>query len=247
MACAKETLSKKQIRTLINMMRSRKYIVYTEPFKLNIVAIRRSETDPNHFDDELNVFFKNTLGEWVGYKYAITTDPSTTYLLKGGIGEFQGKDATAILPHGQYVDTFKIGIHRKSYTALTQAKKICVYRDYNRDSVLDFNVTDMNCGFFGINIHRAKRGVADDGKGNTKVIGQYSAGCQVFQNSYCFDEFMEMAQKQKELYGNKFTYTLFDFSLRNKFLLKRGLFIGGLALGGVLIGVGIFLNKKFRR
>jgi hypothetical protein len=229
------------------MMRSRKYIVYDEPYKLNIVGIRKSETDPNHFDDELNVFFKNDLGNWEGYSYAFTTDPSTTYLLKGGIGEYQGKDATAILPHGQYVDSFRLGLHRKSYTALTQAKKLCVYRDYNRDSVLDFNVTDMNCGHFGINIHRARKGGADDGNGNTSVIGKHSAGCQVFQNSYCFDEFIKMCRKQEELYGNSFTYTLFDFSLKRKFLIKRGLFIGGLVVGLSLVGLGIYLNRRLKR
>lgn len=246
MACNSKKMNILNIRRIIKLMRSKDYIVYEKPYQLNIIGVRNYNTNPNKFDDSLYVIYKDSDNNWLGKKYTITTDPSTKYLLSGGIGKFEGKKSTAILPQGQYVDSFKIGSHRGQYEALVQSKSICVYRDYNRDSILDFNVEDKNCGMFGINIHRAKPSGADDGLGNTKTIGDYSAGCQVFQNYMCFLEFMAMARKQEELYGNKFTYTLIDKSLENKFRIKRGLYATTIIVGIASFSYGIYLltNKK---
>jgi len=244
MACNSKKLNVVAIRNLIKMMRNRNYIVYNEPYKLNIVGIRNAKSEPTKFDDTINVFFKNDSGNWEGYSYNATTDPSTKYLTTGGIGSYEGKKATAILPNGQYIDSWKLGLHKGQYPALTQSKELCVYRDYDRNDVLTFNVDDKNCGLFGINIHRAKQGGADDGEGNTELIGSYSAGCQVFANYYCFQEFIEMCSRHEKMYGNKFTYTLFDKSLQNKFLFKRVLL--GVSLLGALgfLGYGLYLYNK---
>tara|TARA_B100000963_G_scaffold8974_1_gene7027 strand:- start:8873 stop:9601 length:729 start_codon:yes stop_codon:yes gene_type:complete len=242
MACNKETLSFAQIKSLVAIMKARGYIVYTEPYRLNIVGVRNPSPRPESFDDNFFVFFKDNDGKWIGYKYTGTTDPSTSYLNKGGF-----KDSTtgiAIVPQGQYVDTYSIGLHNGKYEALVQEKPFCIYRDYNRDDILNFNVEDKVCGDFGINIHRAMSGGAEDGKGNTLKVGVYSAGCQVFNNYYCWLEFMEMARKHRGLYGNYFTYTLLDKSLRNKFLLKR-------SIVAAVVGLGIFLTifgiKKLKK
>jgi hypothetical protein len=231
------------------MMKARRYTVYKEPYKLNIIGERNANTDPNKFDDKIYVVWKNDNNKWEGKEYAATTDPSTKYLLKGGIGSFEGKKATAILPQGQYLNKWTIRPHGVTqYTALGQgggsSSEICVYRDYDRNSTLNFNIEDKDCGNFGINIHRAKKGGADDGSGNTELIGDYSAGCQVFQNFYCFQEFLQMAEKHRDLYGNSFSYTLFDISLKRKFLIKRGIY-SAVILGGIaLIGFGIYKIKK---
>jgi hypothetical protein len=96
----------------------------------------------------------------------------------------------------------------------------------------------------GINIHRAKKNGADDGQGNTEKIGLYSAGCQVFQNYYCFLEFMEMCQKQVQLYGDiGFTYTLLDKSLERKFRIKRTIYWTSMAVSLGLMGYGYWLYK----
>ena len=228
-----------QINRLVQMMKSKGYIVYTEPFKLNIVGVRNADTNPEKFDDDMYVFWKNENGRWTGKKYVITTDPSTSSL-----HEMKNSKGVAILPAGQYVDTWKVRPHGKSqYIALGQQRKLCVYRDYDRDDLLNFNIESKDCGYFGINIHRAKNGGADDGQGNTEKIGPYSEGCQVFQNFYCFQEFMEMAYRQKDLYGNEFTYTLFDKSLERKFRIKRILYWSSIATSLGLIGYGYWLSK----
>lgn len=247
MACNGKNLSGLKIRYLVGLLKSKKYIVYKKPFQLNIVGVRGKDTKPTKFDDKLNVFWKDQGGKWVGRQYPITTDPSTTYLKKGGIGTYKGKMASAVLPNGQYVDSWKIGYHRGKYKALVQAKPLCVYRDYDRNAILSFNVKDKNCGNFGINIHRAKAGGGDDGRGTTKNIGLYSAGCQVFSNNVCFSEFLNLVEKQKKIYGNKYiTYTLFDKWLQNKFYIKKAIYGSAILTGLGFIAYGVYLltNKK---
>ena len=246
MACNGKKIGLLKIRRVIRLLRSKNYIVYEEPYKLNIVGVRNFNTNPTNFDDYLYVIYKNSDNNWIGEEYIITTDPSTTYLLKGGIGTYKGNKSTAILPQGQYVDSFKVGYHKGNYEALVQSADICVYRDYNRNDVLDFNVKDKDCGKFGINIHRAKPSGADDGLGNTKSIGVYSAGCQVFQNYMCFLKFMSLVKKQEEMYGNRFTYTLIDKSLETKFRIKRSIFTATLIVGFTSISYGLYkiFNSK---
>ena len=56
---------------------------------------------------------------------------------------------------------------------------------------------------------------------------------------------MNMAYRQKDLYGNSFSYTLFDLSLQRKFFVKRLFFGVAIATSLSLIGYGIYkLNKK---
>ena len=245
MACNGKNLTKQDINKLLRFLKARKYIIYEKPYQLNIIGVRDTNTTPEKFDDKLNVIWKNDNGNWEGIEYAITTDPSIKWLNRGGAGEFEGLQASAVLPSGQYVNTFKLGYHKGNYLALTQAKDLCVYRDYDRNALLDFNTTDITCGMFGINIHRAKSGGADDGQGNTSIIGDYSAGCQVFQNYYCFGEFMSLVEKNKSMYGNEFfTYTLIDKWLQKQYAIKRIIYIGGILVSLFLIGYGYYLMKK---
>ena len=242
MACNKKNLSFAQIQSIISLMRARGYVVYDQPYRLNIIGVRTPIKIPEDFDDYFYVIYKDDNNKWIGYKYTGTTDPSTSYLNKGGFSD--STSGVAIVPQGQYVDTYKIGKHQGDYDALVQKKSMCIYRDYNRDDVLTFNTKDKVCGMFGINIHRAKSGGADDGNGNTNKIGPYSAGCQVINNSYCFNDLMTMAEKHRDLYGNSFTYTLLDKSLRNKFLIKRSVVL-------LTVGIGIFMTvigiKKLKK
>ncbi len=244
MSCNKKTLSLSKINSLIANLRAKNYQVYTQPNRLNIIGVRNPLSNATKFDDYIYVIYKNDNNNWVGYRYNATTDPSSKYLQKGGYDS--STQGTAILPEGQYVDKYSIRLHANKYKAVAQkyGEDICVYRDYNRDNILNFDVSTKTCGSYGINIHRAKPDGADDGQGNTLEIGDYSAGCQVFQNFYCFQEFMQLAERQKDLYGNSFTYTLLDKSLRNKFILKRTILLGALLGGGFLIFLGIKKLKK---
>ncbi len=222
-------LPKNNIRKLITALKGKGYVIYTKPYELNIVGRRSPNTIPNKFDDTLFVFWKDDDNNWEGKKYNITTDPAT-YFLQNPLSTL----GSAILKEGQWKDAYGIGMHRNSYEAVVQKKPVTVYRDYNRDAILDWNNGREETGLFGINIHKA--GV------NTQDIGKYSAGCQVFQDVSDFEEFMNLARKQKQLYGNTFTYTLIDERAYRR--RARVFLIGGIGLVSIitlsLIGYKIF-------
>ena len=142
---------------------------------------------------------------------------------------------TAILAQGQYVGAYGLGLHAGKYPALKQLHKpVTVIRDYNRDTLLDFQNGNLDAGMHGINIHRAHA------SGTTEAIERYSAGCQVFQNARDHDAFLAMCQIHRARYGNTFTYTLIDERARRRLSRKRtavGVALVGLAVVGLaLIG-----------
>lgn len=232
-----EKLNKSQIKVLLSVLKKKNYTIYTKPYQLNIVGRRTNSTKPNSFDDWIYIFYKDEDGNWEGYKAPITTDAGTYWLKNPSLSK-----GTALLKAGQYKDTYKIDKHRSSYYALTQRlKPVVVIRDYNRDSILDFNNGREDKGMFGINIHKAST------IGTQKYVDKSSAGCQVFENTEDFEDFMDMAYKHKDLYGNVFTYTLIDERAYNRSRLKRRLVIGT-SISVLLIGLGIgsfYLYKKY--
>lgn len=196
-----------RIKAILN---SQSYEVYVKPYQLNIVGLRSKNTNANSFDDEIHVFYRTEKGDWNYHSYKATTDPGTFWLNNPSYTQ-----GTAILAQGQYKDAYAIGLHRGKYEALRQVKPVTVIRDYNRDSLLDFNNGMQETGVFGINIHRA------ESDGTTKYIDKYSAGCQVFQNAGDFNQFMDLCKTHKSLYGNTFTYTLIDFRAVRRITWKR--------------------------
>lgn len=208
--------------------RRRGYKIYREPFKLNIWGIRSRSVVPNRFDDELHVFYnssKGVLAKWIYFVFKCTTDPGT-YWLRNPL-QPQG---TAMLAPGQYVDTYKIDLHRGKYYALCQRlRPVVVIRDYNRNAILDFYNGRKDRGMHGVNIHRASK------SGITYEVDKYSAGCQVFQKANEFDFFMKLCEMHKRYHGNVFTYTLIDLRMEFRQSLKRmsiGLFSAGVLIGG---------------
>lgn len=176
------------------------YRLYTRPYELNIIGVRSSSNVPNRFDDKIHVFYKTDGIGWDYHVFNVTTDPGTFWLKNPLMPQ-----GTAILAQGQYKDCYQIGLHRGSYTALVQRSPVTVIRDYDRDAVLDFFNGSIQSGLFGINIHRASS------NGTTKTVDKYSAGCQVFENASDFSRFIEICEKHRSLYGNKFSYSLLDF------------------------------------
>ena len=82
-------------------------------------------------------------------------------------------------------------------------KKVKVYRDNNRNDVLDMNPDTIQDGYFGINIHRASA------VRETESVNKYSAGCQVIADPKDFDQFLSLCDLQIEHLGvDRFSYTL---------------------------------------
>jgi len=172
-------------------------------FNLNIVGVRNDSGDASKFDDFIIILYKDS-AQWVYDVYAATTEPGTN-ILRRPIKEVRHK-GTAILVPDQYRSTYRIGTHggRRKYTALCQrGGKVRVVRDNNRDTKPDYHNPEET-GWFGINIHKHW---GSDARINT---GGVSAGCQVFQSSKDFYEFMDTCEKASDKWGNSFTYTLIE-------------------------------------
>lgn len=187
---------------LLDYVESLGYAVFTEGiYNVNIIGIRSTVHHPNQFDDRICVVFKDEFG-WITRTWPATTEPGTYWL-----NHPTRIEGTAILVPGQYRGCWKIGKHRGQYDALVQRKgEVKVYRDSNRDEIVDMNPDTTQEGFFGINIHKA-------GAESTEV-NKWSAGCQVFANRDDFKEFMGICYSARTVWGDGFTYTLineFDF------------------------------------
>ena len=136
------------LEKLKSVLRKNGYKLMSRPYELNIVGIRSKQTKANSFDDEIHVFYKVHSLRWHYHIYKATTDPGTFWLEHPM--ESQG---TAILAQGQYVNAYKLGLHRGQYKALVQRKPVTIMRDYDRNAVLDFANGQKQRGVFGINIH----------------------------------------------------------------------------------------------
>jgi hypothetical protein len=143
--------------------------------------------------------YSRTVGTERLKAYVITTEPGLYYQTTKLLSE----KGCAVLKPGQYENCYQIGIHKDAdHKALIQTGgKIAVYRDNDKDGLAE-NLGVEETGFFGCNIHGAKRMTKTD------KIGAFSAGCQVFQDWHQKEEFIGICEQFKNVTGNKFTYTL---------------------------------------
>lgn len=169
-------------------------------YNLNIVGLRSSSRVSGKFDDLIACAYREKIGgPWIVRYWEATLDAGAYWLEHP-----MRSDGTAILKGGQYRSAYKLGIHR-GYPALTQAERVTVYRDNNRDNLLDMVEGTEVSGLFGINIHKA-------GESSTQV-GKWSAGCQVFAQASSLSELLELCTKQIEAHPSwapRFTYTLIE-------------------------------------
>jgi len=226
------------LENVIDEVKSLGYTIDTRPYKLNIVGIRNPNiSKPENYEDNIAYFYYDDSGRLVGKVAEGTTTPSVYWL-----NAPMNKLGTAILKQGQYVDTYGIGIHRGKYEALTQQRPVTVIRDNDRNSILNY-FAQTSTGLYGINIHRSTPVYSDK-----DLIGEDSAGCQVFRFRQDFDQMMSFARKSRDLYGNKFTYTLIDQREQLQKARKKAINYG--VIGIVLIGMTgyiYFLSKKLNQ
>ena len=165
-------------------------------YNINIIGVRSAHHEANRFDDVIHCVYKDESDEWVHKSWKCTTEPGKYWLENP-----TNVAGTAVLVPGQYRSVWKIDKHQGKYDALCQRNgKVKVYRDDNRDEIIDCDPATITEGFYGINIHKA-------GAHSTQ-IDRWSAGCQVFANESDFDEFMVICRKAREKWGNAFSYTL---------------------------------------
>jgi hypothetical protein len=166
-------------------------------YNLNLVGVRGKSREPGKFDDRLHVAFRQC-NQPVVLTFAVTTDPGEPHMRKpiNPLG-------AAILKPGQYRRMWQIGMHQSRYRALVQRGVCTVFRDNNRDAVLDDGPV-QETGYFGINLHHARD------KGATVSVDAWSAGCQVMADHEEFQLVMSLCALASQRYGNSFTYTLLE-------------------------------------
>tara|TARA_R110002012_G_C11392234_1_gene584683 strand:+ start:38 stop:625 length:588 start_codon:yes stop_codon:yes gene_type:complete len=173
-------------------------------YDLNIIGVRSQGRSAGNFDDWLCVAYKDLNGTWCCHWMEATTDPGIPWLTTPG-----NERGSAILKSGQYRGVYKLDLHRKKYLALCQRGGVVqVYRDNNRDDVLDLDPDTLHEGMFGINIHRSN--LSEDG---AYRVGKYSAGCTVVKRAKDFALLIELCEKQighHPTWPKTFTYTLLE-------------------------------------
>ena len=169
-------------------------------YNLNIIGIRSDVSVANSFDDSLMCIFKKE-NEWVVNEYTITTDAGS-YWLKNPID----KKGTALLVPDQYRGVYGLRKHNGKYKALCQSwGDVKVYRDNDKDIILDYDSQTIDKGMFGINIHRSNP------RTESTMVNKWSAGCQVFKKLNEYNEFINDCETARNIWDNKFTYTLLTY------------------------------------
>lgn len=181
--------------SVLDVMRRHGYQIWYSNNILNLIGIRKSRHVSDAFEDTF-VCLRHEMDRWSLWSWECTTSPGRSQL------EFGLEKGTAIVKPGQYIDAWSLGLHKGKYEALVQKNPITVYRDRNKDFYLDYVHEDT--GLFGINIHRA------NAKITSKIVGNWSAGCQVLANPKHFSQLMNLARQQHSSGFPRFSYTLLE-------------------------------------
>lgn len=194
-------VSEVTVDKLIQAYQRHNYIWYEESHKLNIFGVRDT-SQVNSFNDVIGYcYYNDGIPNFAAFQ--ATTDPGLK-MLKAPMNS----KGCAILVEGQYIDGWKKGKHQGKYDALVQNKAVPVYRDNNKDGVLDcvrgINGANLDVGFHGINLHRA-------GSRSVQVDG-WSAGCQVLAIEEDFKKLMSAVNLSIKHGFQTFTYTLLTLS-----------------------------------
>jgi hypothetical protein len=169
-----------------------------QPYNFNLWAIRNKDINSNKFNDLFIPWYKFD-GEIYLYTFQFTTDAGSYYRKNP-----MNPKGCAYLPAGQYKSLFKFGKHRGRYDALIQKSPVAVYRDNNKNDKFD-DLSLAKPEMIGLNLHHS--GNYED---FLKDVNKYSATCQVFLRKYEQEFFMDMIKRSINIWGDGFTYTLFE-------------------------------------
>lgn len=169
-----------------------------------IIGVRSSADIPDHFDD----MFYLMKGEELIMETTGTTNPGLK-ILKGGFRKYN-KDGAAVVESDRiYYGVWKYGKHLGYMPALKQlGAAISIWRDGNGNDKSE-EIGKRTTGWYGINFHTATKDYLS--KVIKILIGGWSAGCQVCNNS---EEYMKIINLIKDSKQDKVTYCLLkEFSI----------------------------------
>ena len=168
-----------------------------KPYNLNLFGVRYPG-GVNEWSDKICLLYRNDRLVW---DYLET--PATTKSGLSGLKKPVNQKGTGILAAGQYLGAYCLDMHNGRHLALCQRlKPVKVYRDNNLDAAFDLLPETLEDGFFGINIHSPFS--------DAPTVDGRSVACQVPATVGAWKKLLGLFMKSSKLYGNSFTYTLFD-------------------------------------
>lgn len=202
------------------------YKWYGNEMEINIVGVRNisGQKDSGHgklhpitnrFNDILIVAWIEN-GKTNAESYPATTVPGASYTLASN-PKFSNMNpkGTGAKQEGQWLAHYYAGAH-KGHPAMRDRTAIGIHRDNNyTDSWIDLATSPKGKapGLFnelaGMLIHNS----GDYGDPKTKLVNNWSAGCQVLANQAQTNRLVALTEKSTKKTGNKFfTYTLINSS-----------------------------------
>lgn len=218
------TEANEKVDKMVRYLQGQGYVVYEDPYRLNIVGIRNKLKDEgkvtNLFDDKCWAFYKDDKNQWVLIDdYKITTTPGyepRTVQLPAG----PSNSGVAMLVYGQFIDKWKIGYHQNrtgklggkldksgkiapEHKALVQAVTSQVRNDPSGTGYVKPGQKSPSTAPIGINIHHANN------SGIATTVYNWSEGCIVFASKNQHDEFIKLCEQQvSKTNKGRFTFTL---------------------------------------
>lgn len=154
-----------------------------------ILGVRSHEDQTDRFDDYFYLFY----GEKCVMYTTGTTNPGAS-VLKGGFRKYNNKGAFVLESDSWYYNVWKYGKHLGKIPALKQiGAKVRGFRDGNMNGKSE-EIGKTIEGYFGINFHCATYDWTS--KIVKTLIGGWSAGCQVCNNTPEYKKIIELTKDQ---------------------------------------------------
>jgi hypothetical protein len=152
-----------------------------------ILGVQSTEDTFNTFDDKFYLFN----GDKFVMRVSGTTNAGVNGLMKY---DSYNKEGYAVIKTNEwYYDVWKYGLHRGKMEALKQVRPFLISRDGDKDTrVEEGNSVPVICG---INFHANTYDMTN--KEVKEIIGGWSLGCQVVNNTQKYVEIIALLKPQK--------------------------------------------------
>ncbi|CAB4153028.1 hypothetical protein UFOVP611_43 [uncultured Caudovirales phage] len=152
-----------------------------------LLGVQSDEDAFNVFDDKFYLFHGETF---------IMVTSGTTNAGKNGLlkyNEYNPEGVAVIKTNEWYYDVWKFGLHRGKMEALKQVRPFLISRDGDKDQQIDEGKSlPVICG---INFHANTYNMANEEI--KQIIGEWSLGCQVVNNTPKYNKIIEFVKPQK--------------------------------------------------
>ena len=155
-----------------------------------IIGVRSKEDVSDRFDDKFYLFKGNVFISVMSG----TTNPGKKVLLN--YLKYNNEGAFVLKSDYWHHNIWRYGLHRGKMPALKQVGLVYGYRDNNRD-LKSNELGKLYSGYYGINFHKANYGKASSFK--RLIIGGWSAGCQVANDSDKYDRWINILKHSESI------------------------------------------------